>query len=737
MDIFTDKHSGVQFCMKVGNPCAEYILENGIYEYNLIKWCEQFLTSKGTFVDIGAHMGTYSIILSKYCKEVHAFEAQKSTFDCLTIGVCVNNAFNIKIHNVALGEKDDTLILHHVTPDGGCSSLRPDVSKNMGMSVIHEESVQVKSLDSFGIKNIDFMKIDVEGYELDVIKGASLTLVENNFPPFIFEAWPDDWYKADRELLLSFVKNLGYKVYPISGCNNMYLASDHPLSCGRSGESTKVDEPKPGDIPKYNLRQLQSKYEEGKLQEMEDAKQVLLVSDLEERERVLCDWAEKGIPWDAWFTLAKMYRVASKHKQSYECAVKGLEASPPEDQEYLLYEEISIVSFYINKKKEGYEACEKVISDRNAPWSTRNSTLSNEGFYMKSLPIKKKVLLNCEMPEHYTASSASIIPDPKGSEGYRVNLRGVNYYVGDNGYGVSRHGDNIIRTINYLMFMDKALNIVKTIELRDNSGVKLYPKNVLGMEDIRLFGDNYFFCSYAELNDSRTPQIGWGTYDEEGIVTRMVPLMAGTELKCEKNWLPFIDSAGDDNDGNDIYIIYALGPFQLYKLDKETGTVKEVKRLQFGERFIDDFRGSAVPIEYDGGWLCTIHQVYHSEPRKYFHRFVWFDRDFTTMKYSLPFFFEKIGVEFNLSICKSEDGLLVTYSVNDASSIVAIVDYKVVDTMLQYKEIKSTNIRIEPNTESKSNEKAIPDTESWEAKSLQANSSETKSLQADSSETKS
>lgn len=66
----------------MGNPCAEYMLANGIYEYNLIKWCEQFLDKNSTFVDIGAHIGTYTILLKDHCKQLYTFEAQRSTFDC-------------------------------------------------------------------------------------------------------------------------------------------------------------------------------------------------------------------------------------------------------------------------------------------------------------------------------------------------------------------------------------------------------------------------------------------------------------------------------------------------------------------------------------------------------------------------------------------------------------------------------------------------------------------------------
>ena len=658
MDIFTDKASGVQFCMKMGNSSAEKIVEEGIPDFNLIKWCEQFISENGVFVDIGANIGEYSVLLGKKCKSVYSFEPQKENFDCLTISACVNSLYNTTIENVALGDHESTATLYHYSimndekEDTECSLfLIP------GKEPVKEETVLIKTLDSYDIKNVDFLKISVKGSELAVLKGASLTLVDNNFPPFILKVCLEDWFADEKELLLSFIDNLGYKVHHISGFKNMYLVSDHPLRIKKA--KPVIETP-----PKYDIKELCSKYEEGQFDE------------------------DVSLEWDGWHELARHYRFISRHQTSYDCAHKGLKVAPV-DKEYLFHEEISIVAFYINKRKEGFEAAEKVILSHYTPWSTKNLTLSNEGFYMSPIPVKRKLPLKYPMPLHYTPSSASII---KNGDGFLINLRGINYYLSEGGYGVSRHGDGIIRTINYLLDLDKDLNITKGVEVIDNSGVKLYPKNILGMEDIRLFGPNYFFCTYLELNESRTPQIGWGTYDSDtGSVTRMVPLMAGTQLKCEKNWLPFIDDDGE------IYIIYAMGPFQLYHLDKEEGTVTEVKRLTLGKelvdtsvnatsdpRYINDFRGSASPISYKSGWLCTIHQVHHAEPRKYFHRFVWLNKEFTEIKFSLPFYFDKVGVEFNLSICESEDGMLMSYSHGDASSTIAIIDYKVIDDMLGF-----------------------------------------------------
>lgn len=639
MDIFTDKQSGIQFCMKTGTPYADQILEHGIPEYNLIRWCEQFLSPESTFVDIGAHIGTYSILLSKHCKTIHAFEPQRGIFDCLTIGICVNNTFNVETYNLALGSTANTMTLHHVSADGASSSVRPEISMHMGLPIIDTESVPVKTLDSYHLKNVDLLKIDVKGYELEVIKGASMTLVDNDFPPFIFKAWADDWYKDDRETLLAFVRGLGYKVFPVAGAAAMYLASDHPL---RTKTVVKAAE------PEYDLEALAQRY------------------------------ADKDtLTFEEWHALSKHYRMRSKHAAAYDCAIQGLATNPPAEKEYLFHEEISIVAYYLNKKALGFTACEEVIFSPYAPWSTRNLALSNEGFYMEMLPIKRKFPLDFGLPSKYTPSTSSVVPH---GDGFRFNLRGVNYILTDKGGYISRHGDGIIRTVNYLLDTDKHFKILRSAEVVNTSPTPLYPKNVLGMEDIRLFRgqeENYFFCTSLEVNDARVPQICWGTYAEDGSVTRLVPLQACAELKCEKNWLPFMQ------DG-EIYFIYAMGPFQLYKLDAATGEIAELKKIQLGSRYIDDFRGSASPIPYQDGWLCTIHQVHHNDPRKYYHRFVWLNPEFTRIKYSRPFYFERVGVEFNLSLCHSDQGLLMTYSIHDSNSMVAIVDYDVVDEWLHH-----------------------------------------------------
>ena len=223
MEVFVDKHSGYKFVMASDNDCADHIKNHGIFEWPLIKWCQQFCSSDKLFLDIGAHMGTYSMHLSKFSQQVYSFEAQMSTYQNLIRGIELNGRDNIKAINFALGDYNGDSALFRVSADGGGSTLDETIASRMG-NKFGKELVHVRTLDSFGLDNIGFLKLDVEGSELKVLKGATDTLERSGWPKFIFESWPDEWYKKQREQLMEFVRSLGYTITSIRGYNNMYLA---------------------------------------------------------------------------------------------------------------------------------------------------------------------------------------------------------------------------------------------------------------------------------------------------------------------------------------------------------------------------------------------------------------------------------------------------------------------------------------------------------------------------------
>ena len=81
-----------------------FYIHHGLFEKSLIEWCKQFCTKDKIFLDIGAHCGTYTVSLARYCKHVYAFEPQKMTFYSLCGSVALSHIQNATCHNVGLGE---------------------------------------------------------------------------------------------------------------------------------------------------------------------------------------------------------------------------------------------------------------------------------------------------------------------------------------------------------------------------------------------------------------------------------------------------------------------------------------------------------------------------------------------------------------------------------------------------------------------------------------------------------
>ena len=195
---------------------ANYYISNGLFEKNLIEWCKQFCKKDQNILDIGAHSGTYSISLAEYCNKVYAFEPQQMTYYSLCGSVALSNIKNVNCLNYGLGtiEQVGKQILNIVSLDGGGSTLHKDNEHN----ILCTEEIEMRTLDSFNIDNISFIKMDVENNELQVLLASENTLKRSNYPKILFEM------NQTNTQLLQFLENLNYNIVQVGGCNNMFLA---------------------------------------------------------------------------------------------------------------------------------------------------------------------------------------------------------------------------------------------------------------------------------------------------------------------------------------------------------------------------------------------------------------------------------------------------------------------------------------------------------------------------------
>ena len=196
----------------------KYYIEKGLFEKNLIEWCKQFCEKNKNILDIGAHSGTYSISLANYCKHVYAFEPQKMTFYSLCGSIALSGIKNVSCLNYGLGSIEQVGIqkLNIISIDGGGSTLH---TNNLNHRIIQQEDIEIRTLDSFNISDIGFIKVDVEENELQVLLGGIETICKSNYPKILFEM------NVKNSKLIEFLVNLKYNIVPINGYENMYLAS--------------------------------------------------------------------------------------------------------------------------------------------------------------------------------------------------------------------------------------------------------------------------------------------------------------------------------------------------------------------------------------------------------------------------------------------------------------------------------------------------------------------------------
>lgn len=138
---------------------------------------DELIGSAGTAIDVGANVGLFTYAFSKRFQRVYSFEINEG----ITGAIARYNPGNIELIHCGLSSESRTLRFYvpvfRGIPLDGWGSLNRDNLPEAERLV--EKDVQVAPLDSFGIKNADFIKIDVEGHEMEVLEGARETISQS------------------------------------------------------------------------------------------------------------------------------------------------------------------------------------------------------------------------------------------------------------------------------------------------------------------------------------------------------------------------------------------------------------------------------------------------------------------------------------------------------------------------------------------------------------------------------
>lgn len=193
--------------------------KNGTFwEVRQLNMAKKFFPQNGIFVDVGAFVGNHSVYAAKFfnAKKIFSFEPQDAIFSVLKTNIQLNNIENkVHLYPVALTEKKQMMSVARNLPGtrAGTTYGYDERGKTQGMP-----------LDSYEIFPVDMLKIDVEGEELSVLKGATSTIVRSH-PVIWLEICSDRCFAE----IYSFLQNFGYFYYkPISEMDYLFFSDIIP-----------------------------------------------------------------------------------------------------------------------------------------------------------------------------------------------------------------------------------------------------------------------------------------------------------------------------------------------------------------------------------------------------------------------------------------------------------------------------------------------------------------------------
>lgn len=178
------------------------LIHHCFYEFRALQRIRRYIGPATVVLDAGANIGNHTIFFAKICraKEVLAFEVMRETFSLLERNVQLNELENVRLFNAGLGARSGRATLSHFGQGNiGGASIEP-----AGETGAYE----LIPIDSIGLRELHFMKIDVEGSFLDVLEGARNTI--RRFRPLIWLELRAN--RDEREPGESFLTRAGYRL---------------------------------------------------------------------------------------------------------------------------------------------------------------------------------------------------------------------------------------------------------------------------------------------------------------------------------------------------------------------------------------------------------------------------------------------------------------------------------------------------------------------------------------------
>lgn len=183
--------AGPTFYIRANDEICRQIATEGLFERKFLEFVAARLPSDAVVLDIGANIGNHALYLARYASVVHCFEPNPMVIADLERNIALNHAANVIVHPFGMGSSDGEFpfIVNTAGNVGASGFAATEHARNKPLSSelttlpIRHAGQAIAELD---LRHIDFIKIDVEGMELDVIR-AMKEIIDQFRPIISFE----------------------------------------------------------------------------------------------------------------------------------------------------------------------------------------------------------------------------------------------------------------------------------------------------------------------------------------------------------------------------------------------------------------------------------------------------------------------------------------------------------------------------------------------------------------------
>lgn len=197
--------NGRKLMLYPGRTAATGNFYLGLLEYSEMAFCLTYVAEEDFFIDCGANVGVYSVLLGPECRGGIALEPGSDTFSILEQNLKINGLKNVHAVKAGAGTRNEKLFF---TKGNDTTNHTIGQSDSKDLPQDSYEVVDVITLDTYNSKDVTILKIDVEGMEAKVLEGANALLSSDKLNIVILETFGNEYL---HEIMVNYGFNLcGY-----------------------------------------------------------------------------------------------------------------------------------------------------------------------------------------------------------------------------------------------------------------------------------------------------------------------------------------------------------------------------------------------------------------------------------------------------------------------------------------------------------------------------------------------